>query len=73
MDALTRIAESLLERESLDAQQIDALARGESLPEVLPSSDGSAQPTTAAEKGAGGEEAKADNPHGLPQPGNQPA
>jgi cell division protease FtsH len=66
-DALTRIAETLLEREVLDGEQIAALVRGESLP-APPSSP----PTAGAEVTEPKPEAAA-RPTALPAPGSQPA
>ena len=67
-DALGRIAETLLEREVLDAEQIAALVRGESLPEpprtTLPPSSGP-EPAEAADP--------TRRPGVLPTPGSQPA
>jgi len=71
---LTRIAEALLEREVLDAEQIAALARGETLPALAPASSGSsAEPAVETLPGAATADAAAQNPRVLPQPGNQPA
>jgi cell division protease FtsH len=76
-EALTRIAETLLEREVLDIEQVAALVRGDELPAkaepvVEPSGD-----DVAAAKGpsdAGGEpESAGDGPTVLPEPGKQPA
>jgi cell division protease FtsH len=64
-DALTRIALALLEREVLDAEQIAALVRGESLPEPP-----SGPPTAGAEVT---EAAPHPRPSVLPAPGRQPA
>jgi cell division protease FtsH len=70
--ALTQIAEALLEREVLDAEQIAALARGEELPAPPPASpEGPPEPEPVEE--AGDDDAKAKDPGVLPQPGNQPA
>jgi len=66
-DALGRIAVALLEREVLDAEQIAALVRGESLPEPP-----SGPPTAGAEV----TDAKPEThprPSVLPAPGRQPA
>ncbi len=65
-DALTRIAETLLEREVLDGEQIAALVRGESLPAPPPS-----PPTAGAEVTEPKPEAA--RPTVLPAPGSQPA
>jgi cell division protease FtsH len=66
-EALTSIAEALLEREVLDADQIAALVRGESLP-VPPTAPGS----TGAESPEAKPEAAA-RPAVIPTPGSQPA
>jgi len=65
-DALRFIAEALLEREVLDADQIAALVRGESLP-VPPQ----VPPTAGAEVTDQAEAAR--RPGALPTPGSQPA
>ncbi len=65
-DALRFIAEALLEREVLDADQIAALVRGESLP-VPPQ----IPPTAGAEVTDQAEAAR--RPGALPTPGSQPA
>jgi len=75
-EALTAIAEALLEREVLDGEQIIALARGETLPAPpSPEDDGSVDPQPATEEveDAAGDTMKTDKPGVLPQPGNQPA
>jgi len=65
-EALTAIAEALLEREVLDAEQIGALVRGESLPAPVRTS---VETEPLRDSGA----ATARDPRALPQPGNQPA
>jgi cell division protease FtsH len=65
-DALRFIAEALLEREVLDADQIAALVRGESLP--LPPQ---VPPTAGADVTDQAEAAR--RPGALPTPGSQPA
>jgi len=65
-DALRFIAEALLEREVLDADQIAALVRGESLP-VPPQ----VPPTAGADLTDQAEAAR--RPGALPTPGSQPA
>ncbi len=65
-DALRWIAAALLEREVLDGEQIAALVRGESLPELPPS-----PPTAGAEATEQAEAAR--RPGVLPAPGSQPA
>jgi cell division protease FtsH len=75
-EALMRIAEALLEREVLDAEQIAALVRGEALPiePARASEPGRVEaPLAEAADDAARAEAKADKPRVLPQPGNQPA
>jgi cell division protease FtsH len=71
-DALTRIAEALLEREVLDAEEIGLLVRGEPLPERRAARDNAPHPAPV-EEAAVGKRAKADDPKVLPHPGNQPA
>jgi cell division protease FtsH len=66
-DSLGRIAEALLEREVLDAEQIAALVRGESLPEP----PGQAPPTAGAETTDAAEAAR--RAAVIPAPGSQPA
>jgi cell division protease FtsH len=66
-DALSRIAAALLEREVLDAEQVAALVRGESLPEP----PRSAPPTAPAETSEAAESTR--RPAVLPTPGSQPA
>ena len=71
-DVLTRIAEALLEREVLDAEQIIALAEGRSLPEPRTAAPESApRPSVETIEDAADEDAK--DPGVLPQPGDQPA
>ena len=65
-EALRFIAEALLEREVLDADQIAALVRGESLP-VPPQTP----PTAGADVTEQAEAAR--RPGVLPAPGSQPA
>jgi cell division protease FtsH len=71
-EALTRIAEALLEREVLDGEEIAALFRGEALPVRRPEA-----PTPAGSEAAEGSEAPrgrvGERPSVLPAPGNQPA
>ena len=72
-EALTRIAEALLEREVLDAEQIQALSRGESLPDPAPNDHGgslSPEPCPETSESSGG---SPKAPRVLPQPGDQPA
>ncbi len=71
-DALTRVAEALLEREVLDAEQIAALVRNEPLPEPKasqPEPRAPAAPVAAAEGAA----RPVVRPDVLPHPGKQPA
>jgi cell division protease FtsH len=75
-EALVRIAEALLEREVLDAEQIAALVRGETLPERVVSTVGSELPQAAAEgvdETAKKSRKAGTRPSVLPEPGNQPA
>jgi cell division protease FtsH len=72
-EALIRIAEALLERESLNGEQLEMLTAGKELPElaaVLP--DG---PEQVAEDNVQSEDDKGrdDDAAVLPTPGNQPA
>ncbi len=74
-EALVRVAEALLEREVLDAEQIAALVRGDTLPARAaaagaPAPPAGAEPEAAAQpsRGRGG-----DVPGVLPAPGRQPA
>jgi cell division protease FtsH len=73
-DSLNRIAEALLEREVLDAAEIAALVRGESLPakveESPPSEPEEAADGQASEPEKGRED---EGPAVLPTPDNQPA
>jgi cell division protease FtsH len=71
-DVLTRIAEALLEREVLDADQIIALAEGRPLPEPRPAAPKSAlRPSVETIEDSADEDSK--DPGVLPQPGDQPA
>jgi cell division protease FtsH len=74
-DALTQIAEALLEREVLDAEQITLLARGEALPALQVPSPGDTQDSEPAAEAADGTttDPETDRPGVLPHPGNQPA
>jgi cell division protease FtsH len=72
-DALTRIAEALLERESLSAEEIGLLMRNEPLPELAIPVPPSPEPTTESMEPSATEEPKTEDPGGLPAPGNQPA
>ena len=75
-DALVRLAEALLEREVLDAEQITSLVEGRELAPLLPKpSDGSPRPRAAAAPSKTADERKeAGKGSGvLPEPGNQPA
>jgi cell division protease FtsH len=71
-EALARIAEALLEREVIDADQIAALVRGEALPAATPHDDGPVPEAAAA--AASEETPKTEKRPGvLPEPGKQPA
>jgi cell division protease FtsH len=74
-DVLTRIAEALLEREVLDAEQIFTLSRGEELPAPRPASPDVTKPDTPTEtvEDATSNESDNQDPGVLPQPGKQPA
>jgi cell division protease FtsH len=71
-DALTRVAEALLEREVLDGDQIAALAKGEPLPEPKADEAEQAVPAQTVEDPAVKAE-KDGAPSVLPEPGKQPA
>jgi cell division protease FtsH len=70
-EALVRIAEALLDREVLDAGQIAALLKGETLPMRQPvppvPAPGTPEPDVERERAGEG------RPAGLPAPGSQPA
>jgi len=70
-EALTRIAEALLEKEVLDAEEVSALAKGEPLPMRPPSRT----PDLEAAKGTvpGSTKKKGEGPGVLSTPDNQPA
>jgi cell division protease FtsH len=71
-DALVRVAEALLEREVLDAEQIAALVRGEELPFKGTPSPRAPEAASSVEEPA--DDAKAgEGPGVLPEPGKQPA
>jgi cell division protease FtsH len=73
-EALTRLAEALLEREVLDAEQIAALVRGEELP-TRSEPPGRTEPQSAppSEEAAGATGESPEQPGVLPEPGNHPA
>ena len=71
---MTRIAEALLEREVLDAEQITMLMEGRPLPEPRPAPAESAapsRPSVETVEDSADEDSK--DPGVLPQPGDQPA
>ncbi len=74
-DALIRIAEALLERETLTGKEVEAVANGESLPPLDakgPSLD--TAPTPDIQAAREDEDPKDESPGGvMPEPGNQPA
>ncbi len=70
-DALERIAEALLEREVLDADQIAALVRGEPLGEPPEPTETQASPDEGTTSTSQDKPDK--HPGVLPEPGNQPA
>jgi len=72
-EALTRIAQALLERESLTADEIQMLARGETLPEIVPAETPVFDPAPEAKETPASDDSQTEDPGGLPQPGNQPA
>ncbi len=71
-ESVVRIAESLLERESLDANQIALLTEGKELPAANIASD--EEPDGKSESGVRPQvDGRDEGPGGLPTPGNQPA
>ncbi|MCP3982525.1 MAG: ATP-dependent zinc metalloprotease FtsH, partial [bacterium] len=72
-DALERIAEALLEREVLEIGDVNALLKGEPLPERTTPSDTATN--ESALPGDAGDDSKpaGEGPGVLPEPGNQPA
>jgi cell division protease FtsH len=73
-DSLVRIAEALLEREVLDAEQISTLVKGEMLAAPqLPDSDAHDETVEAEAARTKTEKNKGESPAVLPEPGNQPA
>jgi len=72
-DVLTRVAEALLERESLTADEIHMLARDEILPELVPTERPTFEPAAETTETPTSDDSKTEDPGGLPQPGNQPA
>ena len=71
-EALIRIAESLLERETLDAHQIDLLNEGKELPAIAPRDD-RVEEVVDGDTRSGNNPDRDDDPAVLPTPGNQPA
>jgi cell division protease FtsH len=75
-DALIRIAEALLEREVLDAEQISVLVRGDELTKTDPTPPSDAEASKVAETASTASKPKKKEDEGpgvLPAPGNQPA
>jgi cell division protease FtsH len=73
-DALIRIAEALLEREVLDADQISTLVRGDELARTDPTPPADVEAPEAAEPAPTASKPKKDEGPGvLPAPGKQPA
>jgi cell division protease FtsH len=74
-DALTRLAEALLEREVLDAREIGALVKGEELPARTTPPPPSEAPESAAPADEPTEQPDeaGERPSTLPEPGSQPA
>jgi cell division protease FtsH len=74
-DALTRLAEALLEREVLDAHEIAALVKGDPLPArpTAEPDDGPSPVATPPEKAADSSSGDGQSTGVLPEPGNQPA
>jgi len=71
-DALERVAEALLEREVLDGEHVEALMRGETLPDIVPTDHG--KPTDEVESDSPDAAENGPKTQGvLPQPGDQPA
>ncbi len=67
--SLTRLAEALLDHEVLDAEQVAAIVRGETLPARVTAG----RETEAASASSGNQEQPARGPGVLPEPGKQPA
>ena len=77
-EALVRIAEALLVREVIDAEEIALLVKGEELPEIAPPGPPKPEKTDAkaADDAAGSradDESEDGSPGVLPTPDNQPA
>ena len=72
-EALTRVAEALLVRESLTAEETAMLARGETLPELVPVERPTLEPVAETTETPTSDDSKTEDSGGLPQPGNQPA
>ena len=73
-EALNRIAEALLEREVLDAEEIAALVRGEPLAaKPLPPEPEEVEPEEPAAAPETDQEQEDESPGVLPTPDNQPA
>jgi cell division protease FtsH len=73
-EALTRLAEALLEREVLDAEEIAALVKGEELPTRSTPSPPTEAPEAALPAEESDEPRESDKgPGTLPEPGSQPA
>jgi cell division protease FtsH len=73
-EALARIAEALLEREVLVADEISALVRGEALPSKPPPAPDADAPAAAEPAAARSKsKKKGEGPGVVPAPGNQPA
>jgi cell division protease FtsH len=71
-DALNRVAEALLEREVLDAEQIGMLDRNEPLPDPVPPPRVPEEPRAVADE-TDSSVSRPDDSGVLPQPGKQPA
>ena len=75
-DALTRMAEALLEREVLDAGEIELVVKGDPLPAPVPTPSGSEpEPDTTAEttEDVRKKSTPDEGPILPPEPGKQPA
>ncbi len=72
-ESVIRIAESLLERESLDADQIALLTEGKELPALPLASDEAVEEKLENGVRPDVEQGRDEDPGGLPTPGNQPA
>ena len=72
-ESVIRIAESLLERETLDGNQIALLTEGKELPDLPPASDETIDGQLESGARPEVEKGRDEDPGGIPTPGNQPA